>query len=128
MDLFEDIHDDFDALAVRGVLTERPVVLHQDGRDLVQIAGRVLAGGLACAQVRPRGRKVLPIPDTVSQELPAAFEFEAVVEIRRLILPSLVCTGPVAEILRLLACGLREQVVADADGHLPARATAWLPL
>src|SRR5205085_5798109 len=39
LDLFEDVHNDLDALAIRGVLTERPVVLHQDRRDLVQVAG-----------------------------------------------------------------------------------------
>jgi hypothetical protein len=51
----------------------------------------------------------------VGQELAAAFELEAVLEMCSLVLAGPVFAGPAEKVCRLLAGGLCEQVVADAD-------------
>jgi hypothetical protein len=84
----------------------------------VKVAVGVLPGCLAGIETRSRGQEVLPVSGAVSEELAAAFELEAVLEVLILVPARLVFGGPALEIRRLLALRLGEQVVADAHRHL----------
>ena len=109
VDLLKDIQESFNGLVVGGVQAKRPALFGEkpDNAFKLGFQGRV--------EIWPWLEKVLKVRSRKDKHLACAVEPQGVVTLvqrsRR---------GPFAEVFDLMIWALGEQVVRNAQGHLPA--------